>query len=98
MKNSIILGALIAALMLAPLAAAGSQNYNANVVGLPAAFSISGTLSGAEPVPTLHETKGTAVIVSAVYNPLTSMWSGTIKCVLPASEVDLSCAGTVSAT
>lgn len=93
MKNSIILGALVVSITLAPLAAAGSQGYTADFVGLPAPFNISGSLTS---FPMVDNDKGIAVVTDAVFNPLTGRWIGHVKCVVPESEDELYCTGTVS--
>ena len=91
MKNSIILGALVIATILAPQASAGSASYNAPFLGVPDHFDITGTLLS---VPMLSQSTGTAVIVDPVFNPLTERWSGDIVCVIPGANNK--CTGTVS--
>lgn len=93
MKNSIIVGAIVIVTILAPQAAAGSAGYNADFLGLPVGFNIAGSLTS---FPMIDNDKGVAVVSDAVFNPLTERWIGHIKCVVPESEDELFCTGTVS--
>ena len=93
MKNSILLGALVIATVLAPQAAAGSQGYNAPLLGPPVDFDISGSLAS---FPMIDNDKGVAIVTDAVFNPVTERWTGHIKCIVPESAQELFCTGTVS--
>lgn len=91
MKNSILMGTLLVAIALAPQAAAGSQSYTADALGVPVPFDISGTLLSP---PMLQQSTGTAVIVDAVFNPVTERWFGHIECLV--GDANGKCTGTVS--
>ena len=90
MKNSIICALLVTATLLTPFASAGSQAYNVGVGQLDG-FNIAGSLTSP---PMLDQDEGLAVIVDAVFNPLSERWVGDITCVVPAE--DGVCTGTVS--